>query len=77
MQVKTVTVEYSMTYNLGNYSNTKQAVSLTAEVGEDDSTSYVLEVLRDQASEHITRAITYAKLDYEQANKLDDGDAPF
>lgn len=85
MQVKTVTVVYSMTCNLGNYSNTRQSVSLTAELDEGDNEDQALSRLRYQASEHIIQAIAQTKRDYQSANnppeyqpaKLDDDYVPF
>lgn len=79
MQVKTVTFEYGMTYNLGNYSSTKQSVSLTAELSEGDDEGDALDELRNQAANQIRTAINCAKLDFQRANKptkLDD-DVPF
>lgn len=49
MQIKTVTIEYSYTFNLGNYSNVKQAISLTAELAEGDDPEQVTHLLRTQA----------------------------
>ena len=40
--IKTITIEYGYTFNLGNYSSCRPAVTLTAELGDDDYDSTVI-----------------------------------
>ena len=35
--IKTITIEYGYTFNLGNYSSCRPAVTLTAELAEDEN----------------------------------------
>lgn len=47
--VKTITIEYTYTFNLGNYSSVKPAVTITAELAEGDNVEQVSHALRTQA----------------------------
>lgn len=78
MKIKTITVDATMTFNFGNYSNTKQTVALVAELGDDDNPLEVQGQLRRQASDHLLAAIRLAKQDYEAAQKPPaDDELPF
>lgn len=48
-QIKQITVEYAYTFNLGNYSNVKPTVTLTAELSEGDDPELVILDLQKQA----------------------------
>lgn len=58
--VKTITVEYAYTFNLGNYSSVKPAVTITAELAEGDNVEQVTHTLRNQARVEVQSEIDLA-----------------
>lgn len=53
MKVIAVKAKFAYTYNLGNYSNVRPEVELTAELEEGDDPDEALVTLRGQAREHV------------------------
>lgn len=60
MSVKRIQHEFSITFNLGNYSSTKQAVTLEAELEEGEIPSDVERQLIEEAARAIEMAIAEA-----------------
>lgn len=59
-QIKTITIEYTYTYNLGNYSSVKPAMTITAELAEGDDREQVALDLRNQARYEVQTEIDLA-----------------
>ena len=55
--IKTVTIEYSYTFNLGNYSSVRPSVSLTAELVEGADVNDVIATLQEDAEDHVKGTI--------------------
>lgn len=47
--IKTITIEYGYTFNLGNYSSVRPACTLTAELAEGDNPQIITAYLRNEA----------------------------
>lgn len=58
--IKQITVEYTCTYNLGNYSSVKPTVTITAELSEDDDPELVILDLQEQARQAVHEEIDAA-----------------
>ncbi len=63
MQVKEITLEYNLTFNLGNYQSVKPTITMTAALGEDDDPTQALTQLRQLAHQEAITAIRLAKQD--------------
>ena len=72
MQVQTIEIEYGLTVNLGNYSNAKPIVRMTAELDEDNDPQSSLDELIDLARER-EQAIADNELEWagEQVKYID------
>lgn len=61
---KTITIEYSYTFNLGNYSSVRPVAALTVELAEGESAVDVVAALQEKAREvvhgEIDRALEQA-----------------
>ena len=57
MQITQITVQLSHVFSLGNYSNVKPGLSLTADLTEDDDLDAVKDELHRRAEEHVQWAI--------------------
>lgn len=53
MQIKQIEIEYGLTVNLGNYSNAKPILRMTAELDEDDDPQSSLDELIDLARQRV------------------------
>lgn len=58
--IKTITIEYGYTFNLGNYSSVRPAVTITAELTEGDDVKAVTADLQDQARLEVENEIDTA-----------------
>lgn len=47
--IKQITIEYGYTFNLGNYSSVRPAVTFTADLAEGENVEAVTRALQDQA----------------------------
>ena len=47
--IKAITIEYSYTFNLGNYSSVRPVATFTAELADGDEVTAVTEMLQDDA----------------------------
>lgn len=57
MKVKEVTIEYGVTQSLGDYSNTRPSIRVTAEVDEGEDLQQVIDGLSAQAQAYIHRIV--------------------
>jgi hypothetical protein len=64
--IKTITIEYGYTFNLGNYSNVRPIVTLTAELADGDVPDIVIQTLQDKARREVENQIDFV---LRQANK--------
>lgn len=55
--IKTITIEYTYTFNLGNYSSVRPAVTLTADLTEGENVEAVTKTLQDQARAEVEKEI--------------------
>ena len=60
MQVKTITVEFGMTQNLGDYSNVRPLVAITADLDQGDDPAAVLQALQGQVRTEVETAVDTA-----------------
>lgn len=75
MQVQTVTVAVEFTHNLGNYSNIKPYVSLTALVFEGDELSEALQSLHWMVLGQIDTLVSDGIVQHKK--RLEAADRPF
>lgn len=55
--IKTITIEYGYTFNLGNYNSVRPAVTLTADLTEGENVEVVTKTLQDQARAEVEAEI--------------------
>lgn len=55
--IKQITIEYGYTFNLGNYSSVRPAVTFTAELAAGDEPKLVTEFLQEQARAAVEKEI--------------------
>lgn len=55
--IKTITIEYQLTFNLGNYSSVRPSVAITAELAEGENVEAVTQSLQDQARQEVENEI--------------------
>lgn len=60
MQIVQVSVEYSRTWNLGNYSNVKPGIVITAALADGESSAEAMDDLQRRAREHVEQVIDQA-----------------
>lgn len=60
MKVTTIKVAYALTYNLGDYSNVRPSIELTAEIEPGDDEIEVRESLMDSARAHVEQEVDRA-----------------
>lgn len=60
MKVTTTKIAYSLTYSLGNYSNVRPSIELTAEIEPGDDEIEVRESLMDSARAHVEQEVDRA-----------------